>query len=83
MRKVIEAIANDDFTLDLTFDDGSVRRFDMKPYLDFPVFQELKDINYFRKITVKFDTVQWPGEQDVSPETLYIESVQIGESVVV
>ena len=39
MRKVIEAIANDDFTLDLTFDDGSVRRFDMKPYLDFPVFQ--------------------------------------------
>lgn len=83
MKKVIEAKANDDFTLDLTFDDGSVRRFDMKPYLDYPVFQELKDIGYFREITVKFDTVQWPDEQDISPDTLYLESVQIGESVVV
>jgi hypothetical protein len=83
MRKVIEAKANDDFTLDLTFDDGSVRRFDMKPYLDYPVFQRLKDVNYFRKIRVEFDTVQWPDEQDISPETLYLESVQIGESVVV
>ena len=83
MRKVIKANANDDFTLDLTFDDGSVRRFDMKPYLAYPVFQKLRDIDYFRRLTVEFDTVQWPDEQDMSPDTLYLESVQIGESVVV
>jgi len=83
MKKVTDAIANDDFTLDVTFDDGSVRRFDMKPYLDFPVFQKLKDIAYFRDLNIDFDTVQWPDGQDISPETIYMEGVRIGDQVVV
>lgn len=83
MKKVTDAIANDDFTLDVTFDDGSVRRFDMKPYLDYPVFQKLKDITYFRDLNINFDTVQWRDGQDIGPDTIYIESVQIGERVVV
>lgn len=32
MNKVIAATANDDFSLDLEFDDGSRKRFDAKPY---------------------------------------------------
>jgi hypothetical protein len=74
MNKVIEATANDDLTLDLRFSDGSLRRFDTKPYLDKGVFRELKDVNYFRHVTVAYGTVQWPNEQDFAPETLYIES---------
>ncbi|MEW6211630.1 MAG: DUF2442 domain-containing protein [Acidobacteriota bacterium] len=74
MRKVVDAKANDDFSLDLTFDDGSVRRFDVSPYLDYGVFTELKDKNYFKQVRVAFGTVQWPNEQDISPETLYLES---------
>lgn len=77
MRKVIEAKANDDFSLDLKFDDGSVRRFDVKPYLKFGVFTELQDPNYFDQVRIAFGTVQWPHEQDISPETLYLESVAI------
>jgi len=74
MNKVIEATANDDLTLDLRFTDGSRRRFDTKPYLELGVFRELKDVNYFRNVTVAYGTVQWPNEQDLAPETLYIES---------
>jgi hypothetical protein len=81
MIKVIEAIANDDFTLDLKFSDGSVRRFDVRPYLDFPVFRRLKDPEYFKETKVVFGTVQWPDEQDLSPETLYLESVSIEDVV--
>ena len=33
MIKVIAVQANDDHTLDLRFNDGSVKRFDVKPYL--------------------------------------------------
>lgn len=80
MRKVVTARANDDFSLNLTFDDGSVRRFDVTPYLEFGAFKELKDKNYFRRVRVAFGTVQWPNEQDISPETLYLESTVI-ESV--
>jgi uncharacterized protein DUF2442 len=80
MVKVIAVSANDDFSLDLTFADGKMKRFDAKPYLDYEAFKELKDLNYFRQVTLAFGTVQWPHEQDISPETLYLESVAVTES---
>lgn len=82
MHKVVAARANDDFTLDLEFDDRSVRRFDVKPYLEYGIFKELKDMNYFKRVKIAFGTVQWPNEQDISPETLYLESVAIESSFV-
>jgi hypothetical protein len=74
MEKVISARANDDFTLDLGFSDGTLRRFDIKPYLDKGIFRELKDISYFKRFQLAFGTVQWENEQDIAPETLYAES---------
>ena len=79
MRKVIAARANEDFSLDLKFNDGSVRRFDVKPYLDYGVFTELKDLHYFKQVRIAFGTVQWPHEQDISPDTLYLESVPLDD----
>jgi len=82
MRKVVAVRANDDFSLDLKFDDGSVRRFDVTPYLEYGIFKELKDKNYFERVKVAFGTVQWPNEQDISPETLYLESTIIESAFV-
>ena len=79
MKKVISVKANDDFTLDLQFNDGANKRFDVKPYLDFPVFRELKNLENFKQIKIAFGTVQWRNEQDISPETLYLESEEISE----
>lgn len=78
MKKVISAKANDDFTLDIEFNDGSFKRFNAKPYLNYRVFQELKDLNRFKNIKIVFGTVQWESQQDISPETLYLESEEIG-----
>ena len=44
--------------------------FDMKPYLDFGVFRELRDPDYFKQVGILFGTVTWPHEQDIAPETL-------------
>jgi hypothetical protein len=82
MHKVVAVRANDDYSLDLEFNDGSVRRFDVKPYLEYGVFKELKDRSYFKKVKVAFGAVQWPNEQDISPETMYIESVVVESSFV-
>lgn len=79
MKKVINAKAEDDFSLLLEFNDGSVKRFDAKPYLDYEVFKPLKDLNYFKRIKIAFGTVQWADEQDISPETLYLEGEDIIE----
>lgn len=77
MKKVVAAKANDDYTLDLKFNDGSAKRFDVKPYLDYEVFKELKNLERFKKIRIAFGTVQWENEQDISPETLYLESEEV------
>lgn len=74
MIKVVAVKANHDYTLDLKFDDGSVKRFDVKPYLKYEVFKELRDLSYFKQATIAFGTVQWPHQQDISPDTLFLES---------
>ena len=77
MIKVIEATANEDFSLDLKFSDGSIKRFDAKPYLDYEVFKSLKNADYFKQIRIAFGTVQWADEQDISPDTLYLEGKDV------
>ena len=80
MNRVIDAKANEDFSLDLKFEDGSVKRFDVTPYLNLGVFRELKDADYVKQVTIAFGTVKWPNEQDTSPDTLYLDGVDIAES---
>ncbi len=55
--------------------------FDVKPYLDFGVFRELRDINYFNQADVKNGSVTWPHKQDISPETLLAEMQPVDKPV--
>jgi len=42
-------------------------------------FKELQDWNYFRQVRISGRTVQWPHEQDIAPETLYLEGKEFQE----
>ena len=77
MESGIRVVPKDDFSLELWFDDGTHRLFDAKPYLERGVFTRLKDPEKFRQAFVAFDTVCWPGEIDIAPETLYDRSVPL------
>lgn len=79
MESVIRVSPKDDFTLELWFDNGAHRVFDVRPYLDRGVFTRLKDPAKFKQAYVAFDTVCWPGNIDIAPETLYDRSVPIVE----
>jgi len=49
--------------------------FDVKPYLNKNVFEELKDVSLFNSAKVFNGTVTWNNEFDFCPDTfLYIES---------
>ena len=65
----------DEYKLLLTFENGEVKLFDMKPYLNKGIFGELKDISLFKSARVNFDTVEWENEADIDPETLYEDSI--------
>lgn len=64
----------DDYQLEISFNNGETRVFDVRPYLDRGIFTELKEASYFRSVRVAFGSVAWPHEQDFGPESLYVES---------
>jgi len=72
--RVKSVVPKDDFKLEITFGNGEVGIYDCAPLLDFGVFQELRDINYFKKARADGITVVWPHDQDICPDTLYEDS---------
>ena len=60
--------------LRLRFENGEQGIYDCSGLLDFGVFQELRDEAYFRQVKVLDGTVVWPNEQDICPDTLYVDS---------
>ena len=62
------------YKLVLVFDDGERRLYDCSHLLDFGVFREMRDVGYFNRVHVLDGTVAWPHEQDICPDTLYLDS---------
>lgn len=65
----------DNYKLRLFFDNDEIRIVDLEPSLSGPVFQLLKDPDYFRNFTIPFNTIQWENGADFAPEYLYKISV--------
>ena len=64
----------ENYCLLLTFENGEKRVFDLKPYLEKPVFRQLKNSALFQTARVVSGSVEWQGEVDLSNDTLYLES---------
>ncbi len=74
--RVLQVTPNDNYTLMLRFSNGEIGVYDCKPLLNFGVFVELNDLAYFKRVKAFNGTVIWPHEQDVDPDTLYLDSVK-------
>ena len=48
--RVKKVSPNPDYTISLTFENGENKIFDVKPYLEKGIFQDLKTIQYFLNI---------------------------------
>jgi hypothetical protein len=73
---VISVKACTNYTLELIFENGEKRIFDMKPLLDKKPFIKLHNSPLFFKASVQYGTVVWPMNIDIAPETLWVGSVQ-------
>ena len=77
MQSVTKVVPQEDYHLLVTFDTGETKMFDARPYLEKGVFTRLKDKWLFDQAYVAYDTICWPGNLDIAPETLYDRSHRV------
>jgi hypothetical protein len=74
---VTEARYVRDFTIWAKFADGSEGEIDLADDLWGPIFEPLKDVNYFRNFSLaEYAAICWPNGADIAPEFLY-EKVRV------
>ena len=67
------------YSIEVEFDDGMIRRLHLEPELRGPVFEPLRDPEYFAlvKVDPEAGTIVWPNGADLAPEFLYVNGEQI------
>jgi len=73
--RVIAVETHPNYTITVTFDDGARRLYDMRPLFETPLYRSLPEV--FDQASVDCGTVVWPGNLDISPDTLYLDGKPI------
>jgi hypothetical protein len=68
---VVHAEHRGDYRIHVTFSDRTEATVDFSSWLQGPVFELLKDIEYFKRFFVDGGTIVWPNGADIAPETLH------------
>ena len=71
LPSVVRAEYRGGFRIHLMFNDTTEGTVDFQPWLDGPVFESLKSVDYFKRFFIDGGTVAWPNGADIAPETLY------------
>lgn len=71
----VNVTAIDDYNLILKFNNGEIRKFDVKPYIKGKFYGQLHEKDYFKFVKTDGFTVVWPNGQDICPDDLYQLSI--------
>jgi len=72
MHRVINVEIKPGYILAITFDDGTYGEVCIVDRLFGPMFETLKDPDFFAKARVdEFGAVRWPNNADLAPDALY------------
>jgi hypothetical protein len=72
---IIKVTPAEGHSLVVGFGDGQTRVLDMKPFLDFGVFRQIKKPEDFNRVHIAFDTIEWDCGVDLDPEFVMKKSV--------
>lgn len=62
----------------LSFNDGTDAEVDLSESLEGPIFEPLRDVEYFRSFSLVGHTLAWPNGADFAPE--YLQSLAVSRS---
>lgn len=65
------------YKLLITFTNKEVKLFDISAYLNYPVYEPLKDEAFCKKVTAADGIIQWNEYIDFDPDTLYLDSTPV------
>ena len=68
--EVIKAEYIDGYRIKLWFNNNFTKVVDLKTSLKGIVFEPLKDLDFFKRFAVKYNTVEWENGADFAPEFL-------------
>ena len=75
---IIEVKALEDYKIYIKFETNEEKIYDMKKIISkIEYYKKLKNIEYFNKVVTRGETIEWPGGEDGSPESLYYKSKPI------
>ncbi len=66
-----------DYKVYLTYSNGELRLFDMKPLLEMKPWAKINSREKFSMAQIQFNTIVWPNGIDIAPETLYLDSIEV------
>lgn len=78
MVRVTQVEVLEGYRLRLGFSDGTRRDVDFANELSGPIFEPLRDPEFFRQVRLdrELGTIVWPNGADIAPETLYAGFLQ-------
>lgn len=65
------------YYLDVLFDNGEYRSYDMSRLLQMPFYARLQNHAIFRTVKVRDITLEWATGEDICPDELYHNSVPL------
>lgn len=69
--EVINAKYLKNYELLLSFNNNEQKIVDLKDKLNGEIFEPLKDVEFFKKFKINFNTIEWENGADFAPEFLY------------
>lgn len=74
--KIIKAEAIEDYKIELIYETGEIKIYDMTKLINSCKFYEkLKDKEKFKKMSILGLSIQWQDGEDIAPELLYNDSI--------
>ena len=78
MKQINSIHTENNFQLFITFEGGVEKKFDLKPYFQYPVFSVLNDEGIFKQVVNRNYFIEWENQEvDLSADTLWHEGKTI------
>lgn len=73
--KAVKVEPQKNYILKITFDNGEVKMFDVKPYMIHKAFKQLKSVTMFNTVKISGLSISWANGADICPDELYFNSL--------